>query len=131
LRIRPAQVSKRLTTLSFGRTGETYAVDAGGRMGHREAAFSNEAAKLGLLPSDQEDAIAVLEVRDPGSPLVEGQPLRTPPKTWPLTWAVADVVAGREGVNANGYRNYRGLDVVWRLALDARVERRGRDRDRP
>jgi serine/threonine protein kinase len=81
-----------------------------------ESRFSDQAAKLGLLPSDQEGAIAVLEVRDPGSPLVEGQPLRTPPKTWPLTWAVADVVAGREGVNANGYRNYRGLDVVgaWR-----------------
>ena len=115
LRIRPAQVSKRLTTLSFGRTGEAYAVDAGGRM-VTESRFSGQAATLGLLPPDQEDATAVLEVRDPGAPLVEGQPFQTPPKTWPLTWAVADVVAGREGVNANGYRNYRGLDVVgaWR-----------------
>src|SRR5262249_7451161 len=40
----------------------------------------------------------------------------TPAKTWPLTWAVADAVAGHAGVNADGYRNYRGAEVVgaWR-----------------
>src|SRR6185369_13018769 len=52
------------------------------------------------------------EVRDPGTALVEGAALKTPQKTWPFTWAVADALAGHTGANADGYRDYRGIPVV-------------------
>ena len=105
-----------LNASNFGGTGDTYAVDADGRM-VTEARFSEQAAKMGLLPADAGGrTTAVLEVRDPGTRLVEGTAPQTPPKTWPLTWAAAEAVAGRAGVNADGYRDYRGVEVVgaWR-----------------
>jgi hypothetical protein len=111
-RIRPEQVAALLNASRFGETGETYGVDADGRM-VTDSRFPDQVAKLGLLPAEAGGrTAAMLEVRDPGTRLVQGQAPRTPPKTWPLTWAAAEVLAGRAGVNANGYRDYRGVDVV-------------------
>ncbi|HEY6546957.1 MAG TPA: serine/threonine-protein kinase, partial [Vicinamibacteria bacterium] len=75
--------------------------------------FTDQVQELGLLPPEAGGrTTAVLEVRDPGSALLPGAAHATPQKTWPLTWAVAEAVAGRAGVNANGYRDYRGISVV-------------------
>src|SRR5262249_50379022 len=82
-----------------------------------ESRFGEQVDKLGLLPEDAGGrTTAVLEVRDPGAALAEGAVSKTPRKTWPLTWAVAEAVAGRPGANADGYRDYRGVPVVgaWR-----------------
>jgi hypothetical protein len=93
-RIRPEQMAGVLNASSLGRTGDTYAVDAAGRM-VTDTRFPEEVAKLGLLPAEAGGhTTALLEVRDPGVPLVEGQAPTTPPRTWPLTWAVAEVIAG-------------------------------------
>ena len=111
-RIRPELMAALLNASRLGETGETYAVDAEGRM-VTESRFAEKVATLGLLPSAAGGkTTAVLEVRDPGVRLVEGMAPKTPPKTWPLTWAVAEAVAGRAGVHASGYRNYRGVQVV-------------------
>ena len=86
-----------------------------------ESRFTDEVEALGLLPAEAgRRTTAVLDVRDPGGPLVAGQPHPTPQKSWPLTWAAADVVAGHAGVNADGYRDYRGVPVVgaWRWLSD-------------
>jgi len=74
---------------------------------------------------------AALVVRDPGLPLVEGQPPATPVNTWPLTWSAAEVAAGKSGVNVDGYRNYRGETVVgawrwlpeWGIGLVSAIDR--------
>jgi eukaryotic-like serine/threonine-protein kinase len=116
LRIRPEMVTALLSASRFGQTGDAYALDADGRM-VTESRYGDELAQLGLLPADAGGrATGVLEVRDPGTRLVPGQTPPTPPKTWPFTWAAAEVMAGRTGVNANGYRDYRGVEVVgaWR-----------------
>jgi hypothetical protein len=115
-RIPPDQMAAILNASRLGETGETYALDAEGRM-ISDTRFPDQVAKMGLLPPEAGGrATAALEVRDPGTRLVEGESPRTPPKTWPLTWAAAEAVAGRAGVNASGYRGYRGIEVVgaWR-----------------
>ena len=94
--------------------------------------FDAQVAALGLLPAEANGvATAALIVRDPGSRLVEGQPPATPANTWPLTWSAAEVVAGRSGVNVDGYRNYLGETVVgawrwlpeWGIGLVSEIER--------
>jgi hypothetical protein len=115
-RIPPDQMAAILNASRMGASGETYAVDAEGRM-ITESRFSDQVMQLGLLPPEAGGrTTAALEVRDPGGPLAQGMAPTTPPKTWPFTWAVADALAGRSGVNADGYRNYRGVQVVgaWR-----------------
>jgi len=115
-RVLPERMGDILNTSRMGETGETYAVDADGRM-VSESRFTDQVQKLGLLPAEAGGhTTAYLELRDPGhAPGDEGSP-RTPQKTWPLTWAAAEVVAGRAGVNAASYRDYRGIPVVgaWR-----------------
>ena len=111
-RIRPEQMAAILNASTLGQTGDTYAVDGAGIM-VTDSRFTDEVAKLGLLPAEaQGRTTAVLEVRDPGQRLVAGQASAAPAKTWPLTWAVAEAVAGKNGVNAKGYRDFRGIDVV-------------------
>jgi eukaryotic-like serine/threonine-protein kinase len=130
-RIGPEQMATVLNSARLGGAGDTYVVDGGGRM-VTEGRFADEASKLGLLPADAGGrATAVLEVRDPGTRLREGQAAPTPAKTWPLTWAAAEVVAGRRGVNTRGYRDYRGVDVVgawswlpeWSIGVVTEIDR--------
>jgi serine/threonine protein kinase len=111
-RILPQRMAEILNAARQGETGETYAVDADGRM-VTESRFAEQVETLGLLPPEAGGrTTAFLEVRDPGSSLADAGPAKTPPKTWPLTWAVAEAVAGRAGVKADGYRDYRGVSVV-------------------
>jgi serine/threonine protein kinase len=73
--------------------------------------------KLGLLPPEAGGrTTASLEVRDPGVRLAPGAGAQAPSKSWPLTWSAADVVAGHSGVKTDGYRDFRGVEVVgaWR-----------------
>jgi eukaryotic-like serine/threonine-protein kinase len=111
-RILPQRMGAIVNASRMGDTGETYALDANGLM-VTESRFSEQVEKMGLLPPEAGGrTAAALELRDPGAPLVEGTAPQAPPKTWPLTWAAAAAVAGRGGVNVDGYRGYRGIPVV-------------------
>jgi serine/threonine protein kinase len=111
-RIHAERMAEILNASRFGETGETYAVDAEGYM-LTETRFPEQVARLGLLPAEAGGhTTAALEVRDPGVSLADGQAAATPQKAWPLTWAVAEAVAGKAGVKADGYRDYRGVSVV-------------------
>jgi eukaryotic-like serine/threonine-protein kinase len=131
-RILPQRMGAILNASRLGETGETYALDADGRM-VTESRFTEQVEKLGLLPAEAGGrTTAVLEVRDPGTALVEGSASSTPPKSWPLTWAAAEVVTGRAGVNTEGYRDYRGVPVVgawqwlpeWDSGLATEIDRK-------
>jgi tRNA A-37 threonylcarbamoyl transferase component Bud32 len=110
VRIPGGRVATALAASPLGDSGDTYVVDTHGRM-VSNSRFASEVVQLGLLPGSR-DTTAALEVRDPGAALVPGMELPSPPGTWPLTWAAAEVVAGRTGVHVGGYRDFRGVEVV-------------------
>jgi hypothetical protein len=115
-RIDPAQMATVVNPGRLGQSGDTYAVDADARL-VSTTRFDAQVAALGLLPAEANGiATAALMIRDPGQPLAAGKGPGTPPNTWPMTWSAAEVVAGRSGVNVDGYRNYLGETVVgsWR-----------------
>jgi RIO-like serine/threonine protein kinase len=113
LTLNPAkEFTKILRVGRYGKSGETYAFNAEGLMisGSR---FDDELKKIGLL-ADDEQTRSVLNVliRDPGVDLTQGNrpTLRGPEQ--PLTRMAADAISGGEGVDVDGYRDYRGVRVV-------------------
>ncbi len=108
VRVPSEQLARILNVARSGETGETYAVDGQGLM-LSESRFPDDVSKLGLLPPEAKGrTTAVLEVRDPGaSPAAGG--LR---RALPLTVAAAAASAGHAGSNVDGYRSYRGTNVV-------------------
>jgi hypothetical protein len=113
LRIDPIQEFNRIMNLGrFGESGETYAFDKSGRM-VSQSRFDESLILLGLLP-DQENSHSILQilVRDPGGDITAGYRPAARRRDLPLTYAVSEAVAGRNGVNVEGYRDYRGVPVV-------------------
>ncbi len=99
--------------LSIGRsgdTGETYAVNKNGVMVSMSR-FEEDLRRIGILRADEESTLTVT-LRDPGADLTQGgRPANTPGKM-PLTLAAEAALNGQTGVNATGYRGYRGVTVV-------------------
>ncbi len=113
LRILPERDFTRiLATARSGASGETYAFNRKGLL-LSESRFDDELKRLGLMP-DSADAqsLLTLDVRDPLVDLSQG---RRPPKhraELPFTKAVSEALAGHDGVDVRGYRDYRGVPVV-------------------
>jgi len=101
----------------IGLTGETYAFDRSGRL-LTDSRFDDALRSLGLVGAES-DALLNLEVRDPGANLVAGE---APVGDRPLTVMAASAVAGNDGRDALGYRDYRGMPVtgawLWDEDLD-------------
>ena len=113
LRIRPEREFTGILQLGqFGESGETYAFDHTGRM-VSNSRFDESLALLGLIPDEagQHSLLNVL-VRDPGGDLTAGyRPTQRRAKL-PLTHMAAEALAGRDGIDLEGYRDYRGVPVV-------------------
>jgi len=92
-----------------GHTGETYAVDAEGRLAS-PSRFESDLRRAGLV--EDEATVLRVEVRDPGVNLVEGFTSPSPRRAQPLTRMAAEVTAGRRGIDLEGYRDYRGVPVI-------------------
>jgi hypothetical protein len=117
LRIDPEKEFSRIMGLgSFGDSGETYAIDRTGRM-VSQSRFDDKLILHGLL-ADQEGSRSILQmlVRDPGGDVTEGFHAQKRRHELPLTHAAEEVIAGSPGVEVEGYRDYRGREVVgaWR-----------------
>jgi hypothetical protein len=117
LRIRPEdQFTGILQVARSGATGETYAFDRHGLF-LSQSRFDEELKQIGLL-ADQPGSrsILTLELRDPGVNMVEGERPRLRRAEQPLTRMAAEAVQGKNGYDAEGYRDYRGVPVVgaWR-----------------
>jgi hypothetical protein len=113
LRITPEKDFARiLATARSGESGETYAIDRKGLMlsGSR---FDDQLKQLSLIP-DTTDAQSILslELRDPLVDLSKGKASPKRRAELPLTRAASEAGAGRDGVDAAGYRDYRGVPVV-------------------
>lgn len=113
LRIRPEREFTRILQLGrFGDSGETYAFDRTGRM-VSNSRFDESLVLLGLIP-DEASSRSLLNVlvRDPGGDLTAGYRPTQRRANLPLTRSAEEAVAGRDGVDLTGYRDYRGVPVV-------------------
>ncbi|MEA3642052.1 MAG: PAS domain S-box protein [Lamprobacter sp.] len=105
LRLDPAQALRQITAFGqLGRSGETYLFDTRGHL---------------LTPSRFEQAPVVgfeakpgLRIADPGGDLSRGHQPAGPPDTWPLTRMTQAALRAEDGIDAQGYRDYRGVLVI-------------------
>lgn len=115
LRIDPETEFSRILGLGrFGESGETYAIDKTARLvsGSR---FDDSLILLGILPDPgQENPRSILQmlIRDPGGDITQGHRPTVRRHELPFTRAAAEVIAQRPGVDVEGYRDYRGVNVV-------------------
>nr|MCH9638873.1 sensor histidine kinase [Betaproteobacteria bacterium] len=93
-----------------GQTGETYAFDDSGRL-ISNSRFDEQLREIGLIATD-EQAILNVELRDPMVNLVKGLKSEVPREQQSLTRMAELAIAGKSGVDMDGYRNYLGVPVV-------------------
>ncbi len=113
LRIKPDEDFVRILGIARpGDSGETYAFDHQGLM-LSESRFTEQLVRIGLL-ADQPGARSQLGVaiRDPGVDLTRGARPAKSRAEQPLTVMAASAVTGDDGVNVEGYRDYRGVSVI-------------------
>ncbi|MGH7968016.1 MAG: serine/threonine protein kinase, partial [Limisphaerales bacterium] len=113
LRMNPEGEFSRIFAVSrIGETGESYAFDRRGVV--LTASLSDlELKRLGLIPNSP-NATSMLRLRliDPGSDLERKERRPRLIADPPLTQMAAQATRGWEGVDVQGYRNYRGKRVV-------------------
>jgi serine/threonine protein kinase len=105
-----------LQVARFGESGETFAFNDDGVI---ISELRNLAGlrRVNLLPDDPHaQAVLTLTLKDPGGNLAEGFEPTVPRAAMPLTRMAGDAIAGRGGVDVDGYRDVRGVPVVgaWR-----------------
>ncbi len=111
VRIRPEQAfSEIMRVARIGKTGETYAFDQQGIM-LSQSRFDDQLRAIGLLTEDA-DSILNVHVRDPLVDLTQGTRTTERRSRQPLTVMAAAATSGNDGMNVNGYRDYRGVPVV-------------------
>ncbi len=121
LRIAPEKDFTRiLATARAGQSGETYAFDRKGVL-LSESRFDDELKRLGLIPDTPEaQSILTLELRDPLVDLSRGEQSPRRRAEQSLMRPVAAAIAGEDGVDVSGYRDYRGRPSVgaWKWLKD-------------
>lgn len=95
-----------------GASGESYAFDSEGVM-ISNSRFDEELILLGLLP-DQAASRSMLQllVRDPGEDMTKGFRPSVRRSQLPLTKMAAAAINGDNGLDVDGYRDYRGVPVI-------------------
>lgn len=97
----------------IGKSGETYAFDSQARL-ISHSRFVQQLHESGLLAS-KEQAIFNIEIRDPGEEFAQANKIFSNTDR-PLTRMAASAIKGESGIDLEGYRDYRGTEVVgaWR-----------------
>ncbi len=103
-----------------GESGETYLFDSQGRM-ITESRFADQLTRLGLIKPGDSTALT-LRLADPGRNLLETGGSVTVDEDLPLTRMARSAIRGRDGMDLEGYRDYRGVPVlgawIWGEKLD-------------
>lgn len=109
-RLDPEQDFTRILSIARGGTsGETYAFNRQGLM-LSESRFDEDLKRIGLIANRPESrSILQLDLRDPGGDMLAGFRPMCLRDELPFTEPVREAVAGRDGVNTVGYRDYRGV----------------------
>jgi eukaryotic-like serine/threonine-protein kinase len=113
LRMKPEkEFSQIFSVAHMGETGEAYAFDRRGMM-LTVTRFDQTLKTLGLVPPGRENtAILNLKLLDPGAELRPGEPPPKPRSELGLTRMAVAATTGYDGCDVDGYRNYRGIEVV-------------------
>ncbi|MEO2048603.1 MAG: PAS domain S-box protein [Pirellulales bacterium] len=110
-RIVPYRDFSRIARLGrFGETVDTYGFDRSGKL-LTESLFHEQLKEIGLLAPDQHELLT-LEIRDPGGNMVKGYRPQISRAEQPLTRMAIAAVSKKSGVDVDGYRDYRGVEVV-------------------
>ncbi|MCX4188507.1 PAS domain S-box protein [Methylophaga sp. OBS4] len=100
----------------IGQTGQTYAVDENGLL-LTESKFSDQLTNAGLLSDQHLHAELNLRVTDPGQYIhrLKNKSTDTMLEA-PLTLVAQSLSQKNAGINIEGYRDYRGIEVIgsWR-----------------
>jgi hypothetical protein len=112
-RLRPeGEFTRILNVARFGESGETFAFDKSGLL-LSQSRFDDELKRIGLIPDQPGSrSILTLELKDPLADLTTGKPAAKRRSELNLTRMAAEAIAGRPGVDVNGYRDYRGVPVI-------------------
>jgi len=113
LRLRPETVFSHIFEIErTGKTGEIYAFNESGII-ISKSRFEEQIKMMGLIPDRLETpSILNLSIRDPSVNLSKAE--RTPPSSIekPFTRMALSALAGENGYDLDGYRDYRGVKVV-------------------
>ncbi len=112
-RIRPEVAFTRMLEVTRpGSSGETYAFNDDGLI-ISDSRFNEQLKKIGLI-KDRPDSRAILniEIRDPGTNMIQGNRPKLPRKEQPLTKMAKSALNGETSFDVDGYNDYRGVPVV-------------------
>ena len=111
-RLRPEKDFSHILSIGrFGNTGETYAFNNQGVF-VSNSRFDNQLVAMGLL-KPRDNAIFNIQIRDPGRDLTIKK-LRPGEEVsqWPLTVMAHQAIQQKDGIQVDGYNDYRGVPVV-------------------
>ncbi len=119
-RLDPKNEFTKITQLGqLGNSGETYAFDDKGLL-LTQSRFDNQLKKIGLISATQKSMLT-LRIADPGGNMLEGYIPSLSIKKRPFTFMVQNALSGATNFNINGYRDYRGVDVVGAWVWDNKL----------
>ena len=113
LRLRPETVFSHIFEIErTGKTGEIFAFNKAGII-ISKSRFEDQLKLLRLIP-DRRDIPSILNltIRDPGADLIKGEKPELSSKEKPFTRMALSALAGENGYDLDGYRDYRGVKVV-------------------
>ncbi len=99
-----------METARLGITGDSYAFDRYGTL-LSKSRYEDELVRIGVLQPGQSSA-SNLKLLDPGFDLSQSNGIRPALEGLPLTRMAASATRGQEGVDLEGYRDFRGVPVV-------------------
>ncbi len=102
--------SRLLKSSRFGVSGETYAFGPDGLL-LSKSRFDDQLRDIGLIDQGAESLLNV-RVVDPGTDLTQPAAEPLPPAERPFTAMAESATKGRDGVNVDGYRDFRGVEVI-------------------
>ncbi|MCK4846443.1 MAG: diguanylate cyclase [Deltaproteobacteria bacterium] len=111
IRIDPSLNFTRIAQVGrLGRTGDPYGFDTSGRL-ITESRFNEDLRTIGLLKEGAHSILSIA-INDPGGDMTTGFTPKKAHDKLPLTKMAASATSGKDGTDIDGYRDYRGVDVV-------------------
>ncbi len=119
--INPDQDFSRILSVTLaGVSGDTYAFDGNGFL-ISASRIEDQLKAIGMIADTPEaSSILSVQIRDPGGDLTKGYTPAESPSNRPLTRMAKAAIAGENGVDLNGYRDFRGVEVfgAWKWLPD-------------